>query len=900
MIRNLLSLSLWLALLTASQAVDFYVAPEGNDAWSGKVARPNATRTDGPLATLTAARNAVRQYRAEAATRPPIRIVVANGQYTLAEPLVLEPQDSGTASAPITWEAAPGARPVFSGGRRITGFQVDAAGRWVATLPEVADGRWYFEQLFINDRRATRARTPNKFFFYLSNVRETALQGDNPRKAKQARQTVFLRPEDFATIGNLSPADLKDANLVVYHNWDNTRRFIDQVDPEQKAFITSGEGMKSWNPWKKNSHFIVENYRGALDAPGEWFLGRDGKLLYIPLPGENPATAEVYAPRVEKFAVLKGNPTGDQWVEHVNFRGLAFRHAQWLTPPGGFEPAQAAAPIEAVWQADGARAITIEGCELGHIGTYAAWFRKGCQNIRFVGNYVHDFGAGGVRIGEAGIAKDPREQTGRVVVDNNIIQQGGAIFPCGVGIWIGQSGTNEITHNDIGDLFYTGISAGWRWGYGESLAKGNLIGFNHVHHIGWGLLSDMGGIYTLGPSQGSRVFNNVFHDIYSFSYGGWGMYTDEGSTGIRFENNLAYNVKNGGFHQHYGRENVIRNNILAFSKLYQIQATRVEPHLSFTFENNLVYWEEGILLYGPWDKVRHEMRNNLYWKAGSDSQFDFKGMTLAQWQARTNDTGSVIADPLFVNATQRDFRLQPNSPALKLGFKPFDIQQAGVYGAPAWKQLAAARQYPALELPPEPTPVPLVETFEFDTPGRAPTQGKPHVENKGDSILVTSNTAAGGRLSLKITDAPGLKESYNPHFNYDVNLAQGTIVNQLDLRLETGAQLDFEWRDWSEGNYLTGPRFSIRGGKLRGPNNTTLTVPSNEWFRLSITAGLGAKFDGRWQLTVQPKGQPATTTPNLPFASTNFKKLTWVGFTSGATNTTAFYLDNFSLTPTGQ
>ena len=888
--RLLFTFVVLLLAAQVSRAVTLYVSPNGNDSWSGRLERPNSQKTNGPKASLAGARDAIRKLKSKGPLEAPARVVVAAGIYTLTGPFTLNPQDSGTKEFPITYEAAAGAKPVFTGGRVIKGFKRGPNGIWQTKITEVASGKWYFEQLFVNGRRAVRARTPNKFYHYMGPTTEIPIEG----KQGQFRRTTQVRSDALKLLQNLNARELRDVTLMAYHKWCITRRFITAIDTSANVIVTIGEKLKSYSGWPNNTRFHMENFKAALDMRGEWFLSRDGTLYYMPLADEDMSKAHVVAPVIEKLVIFEGKPEEGKFVEHIQLKGLVFHHNQSLLPRTGYYPFQAAFVTEAAIMADGARNITIDDCEVGHVATYGVWFRKGCRDCRLEHSYIHDLGAGGVRIGEGRIRSDEPSRTSHITVDNNIIRTGGRIYTSAVGVWIGQSGDNNLTHNDISDFFYTGLSVGWRWGYSDSLGKRNNITFNHVHHIGWGVLSDMGGIYTLGPSEGTVVSNNIFHDVYSYSYGGWGLYTDEGSTGILMENNLVYNTRTGSFHQHYGKENIIRNNILAFSKLYQVQATRVENHLSFNFENNIVYYDTGVLLSGPWNRVKLNMDNNCYWALGSD--VSFIGKSPPDWTKETgHDKNSIIADPLFVGAKNYDFRLKPNSPALKIGFKPFDYTKAGVYGDPAWINKAKEMTYPPLEIAPDPPPVSIKDNFENTVVGSRPATAECNVENKGDSITVTDETAAGGKHSLKIVDAPGLQHAYNPHYVYKPNHGTGTTRCSFDMRIEEGVQINHEWRDWRSSPYRVGPRLWVNGTKLQIASRALMDLPVGKWVHFEITAALANKDEGTWDLTVTLPGQPSRRFEDLKNGSSKFEKLTWVGFTSNATNKTIFYLDNLEL-----
>ena len=186
----------------------------------------------------------------------------------------------------------------------------------------------------------------------------------------------------------------------------------------------------------------------------------------------------------------------------------------------------------------------------------------------------------------------------------------------------------------------------------------------------------MAGIYTLGTHKGTIIRNNVFHDIAGLKYGGWGIYFDEGTSNILAENNLVYRTTHGGFHQHYGGDNVVRNNIIAYGRDAQIQRTREEDHLSFTFEHNIVYWDKGNLLAATWPK-NVAFDHNIYWHVGGDSGVMFGKQSWEAWRKGGLDAHSQFVDPGFVDPPQGDFTMAAGSPNRTADFTPFDLKTVG-------------------------------------------------------------------------------------------------------------------------------------------------------------------------------------------------------------------------------
>ncbi|MFW6161540.1 MAG: right-handed parallel beta-helix repeat-containing protein [Planctomycetota bacterium] len=882
---------------------DFYVSPNGSDLWSGRLATPNASGTDGPFATLQQARDALRGLTAPRHPRlGRFVILVRGGTYYLQEPIVFRPEDSGSQDTPVVYAAYPNESPVFSGARPVTGWREGDGDVWTARLPEfvpvpsgsrptaTSQRRWLFHQLWVRDRRRPRARAPNDGYLHIDAPLPQFDPPQEHRDSVEARSAFRYREGDLQRW-----PDLDRVNLVAFHAWTASRHWVRAVEEDQRIVRLTAPASWPFGYWKPDQRYYVENCRAALDAPGEWYFEPKTRTLhYRPMAGEAMHGHVAHVPVLDELVVFDGEPAAGRFVHHITLRGLSFRHAGWRLARDKPAEGQAAAFLDsAAVLARGTHHCSIAYCEIGHVGTYGLWLAGGCQDNRVVHCHVHDLGAGGIRIGETRSARHGALATERNVVDNCYVHDGGHVFPSGVGIWVGRGSHNQVTHCEVADLNYTGVSVGWTWGYTPSAANHNVIEHNHIHHIGRGVLSDLGGVYTLGVSPGTRVRHNRIHDVHAHDYGGWGLYADEGSSQILFESNLVYNTTHGGFHLNYGRDNVVRNNIFALSRHAQIVRSRPEPHHALTFSRNIVYCDRDAVLGGAWRRGAFTFDYNLYWVT-TGAPPDFAGRSFGQWRAAGQDEHSLVAAPGFRNPAAYDFHVGFSSPARRVGFNPWDATEAGLCGEDYW--VAASRHKERVALPPA---VPrrsrtVADDFETTPVGQRPARGTVTGAGRGASVQVSDDAAATGTRSLKVLDAPGLDKPWHPQLHYTPRHSEGTVRLAFDLRVEPGAELWHEWRTQGE-YYQAGPsiRFGpkgqvVAGGKLLG------SVPVGRWVHVEIVCRLGQGATGQYDVTVSVPGHTQRF-DGVPCAAPGFGRLQWLGFMSMASARSVWYLDNVRL-----
>ncbi len=867
----------------------FYVAPDGDDGFSGSHAQRVATSNDGPWATVAHAQQAIRSLRKQGRLAAPVTVLV-RGQHRLQAPLVFTPEDSGTPQCPVTYGCQPGQSAVLCGGMVISKWQRDDRGRWIADLPEVAAGKLYFRQLFVGTRRATRARSPNQGFYRVAGLVD-------PKPGAKWNQGV----DAFRFLDRDIQAwrDLTNVEAVVFHSWNTSRVRIASVDAAQRVVRFTGPTIFRPLGWDPQQRYYVENAAELLDEPGEWYLdAASGRLTYWPLPGEDPDRTVVVAPRLSELVRLEGDPEAGKWVEHLRLVGLQLEHADWTLGPRGYGDPQAAVTVPAAVTANGARHCAVEDCRVAHVGGYGIWFQDGCQHNRIVGNQVHDLGAGGIRLGNSKMPTSDSLTSSDNLISNNYLHDGGHVYAGAVGLWLAHACRNEISHHEIHSFNYSGMSIGWNWSDAPTRTLENRIEWNHIHHVCRGMLSDAGGIYTLGRQTGTVIRGNVIHDV--FPYMGrpamaWGLYFDQASNGLTVEKNLVYNTLTGGVMNTGSHGNTICNNVFALSAWQAAWRYKFVQGPPSRVQRNIFYLTQGELFHD--DEGRNDTQSlwdfNLYWRTDG-LPMEFYDADLRQWQAKGLDQHGLVADPRFRDPARGDFTLAEDSPARALGIESLQPERAGLIGPPEWVQLPRQVQFAPTVLAPAPGSLVVHEDFEAVTAGTRPQSAQAVEEGRGDSIGVVEGVARSGRKSLKFTDVSGLKGVYNPHLYYLPHYRRGTARVVFDLRLEPGAIAAHEWRDQSRP-YLVGPSLQFRAGApLTAQGQKLVDLPEGQWVHVEIVCKLGPAADGSYELTVTlPDRDPQHWT--LQCAAEKFNRLEWLGFTSLANAATAWHLDNLVI-----
>lgn len=559
-----------LLISVGSFSTNIYVSPSGKDKNDGSASAPKAT--------LSAALRQARELRRlhTAGIENGIQIILKAGTYAQYEPLFVRPEDSGTAQSPTVICGAEGEKVIVSGGMQIKKWKKSGK-LLVADVPDFNGRPLDFRHLWVNGRKAVRARNVSDFEKMNRIIRNDKVNQILwvPAKSVKAIQKApyaemvlhqmwavsFLRIKSIRIQG--------DSAAVRFHNPESKLQF---ERPWPQPMVAAGV----------NSPFYLTNALELLDQPGEWFHDiKTNKLYYYPLPGEK--LTEVIAPAIETLVQVEGTP--DRPVGHVIFKNITFSHSTWMRPSEkGHVPLQAgmyltegyklSPKIDRIdnhkldnqgWLGRGAAAVTVSGannidfqsCRFEQLGFSGLDYVSGTiggkvENCTFTDIAGNGLVAGGFSPAslETHLPYNPldlRELCIGLEIRNNLFTDvTNEDWGC-VAIAAGYVSGLKIINNEISDVAYSGISLGWGWNRNLVCMKNNLVQRNNIHHYAKHVY-DVAGIYTLGAQPGTLISENWVHDICKPTYvhdpkHWFYLYTDEGSSYIRVQNNRTDSVK---------------------------------------------------------------------------------------------------------------------------------------------------------------------------------------------------------------------------------------------------------------------------------------------------------------------------------------------------------------------
>ena len=561
-------------------AGEIWISPKGSDFNDG-------TRQS-PKATLTSALRQAREWRRTEDNRIQggITIYMEGGTYAFHEPVFIRPEDSGTKESPTIIRSVGDEKVILSGGISIKGWKKQGK-VWVADVPAFNGRPLDFRQLWVNGKKAVRARDVEDF------EKMNRICSVDEKNEILYVPAVSIR----RLIDNKGNLKAKYAEMVLHQMWcvANLRIRSVEVQGDSAAirFHQPESRIQFEHPWPRpmvttdghNSAFYLTNARELQDVPGEWYHDIDArKVYYYPREGEKMQEAEVIVPAVETLVRVEG--TLDRPVRHIRFEKITFSYTTWMRPSEkGHVPLQAGMyltdgyriepkmqrnylnhPLDnqgwlgrpaAAVRVVAARQIDFERCRFEHLGSTGLDYEEAVQGGVVRGCLFLDIAGNGLLVGsfspaahETHLPYDPadrREVCTQQQINNCYFTEiGNEDWGC-LAIAAGYVGDVNIEHNEISEVPYSGISLGWGWTQTVNCMRNNRVHANLIHHYAKHMY-DVAGIYTLGSQPKSYVTENCVHSIYKPGYvhdpNHWFyLYTDEGSSFITVRDNWTEGEK---------------------------------------------------------------------------------------------------------------------------------------------------------------------------------------------------------------------------------------------------------------------------------------------------------------------------------------------------------------------